>query len=45
MIVFLECEDNEALMNFYARNGFKYFDSRITSGDDCHKLNQLLKVV
>ena len=45
VIVFLECEDNEALMNFYARNGFKYFDSRITSGDDCHKLNQLLKVV
>lgn len=34
VIVFLECEDVDALMNFYMRNGFKYFDSRITSGEN-----------
>ena len=45
VIVFLECEDVDALMSFYMRNGFKYFDSRITSGDNPHKLNQLLRLI
>ena len=45
VIAFLECEDVDALIDFYTRNGFKYFDSRITSGDNPHKLNQLLKLI
>ena len=45
VIAFLECEDVDALMNFYARSGFKYFDSRITSGETRHKLNQLLRLI
>ena len=45
VIAFLECENVDALMNFYTRNGFKYFNSRITSGDNPHKLNQLLKLI
>ena len=28
---FLECEDNEFLLNFYTQNHFKPFDTRITS--------------
>ena len=42
---FLECDDNEALMNFYIRNGFKFFNTRITFGENPHKLNQLLKFI
>lgn len=45
VIVFLECENVVALMDFYMRNGFKYFASRITSGENPHKLNQLLKLI
>lgn len=45
VIAFLECEDVGALMNFYTRNGFKFFASRITSGENPHKLNQLLKLI
>jgi len=39
VIVFLECEDVKALMDFYTQNGFKYFDSRITSGENPRRLN------
>lgn len=45
VIVFLECEDVKALMDFYMRNGFKYFASRITSGENPRILNQLLKLI
>lgn len=45
---FLECEDNEFLMDFYNRNKFKMFDVRITTsvhGEEPHRLNQLLKFI
>lgn len=45
VIVFLECENVVALMDFYMRNGFKYFDSRITSGENPRILNQLLRLI
>lgn len=45
VLEFLECDDNEALMNFYIRNGFRFFNTRITSGENPHKLNQLLKFI
>ena len=45
VIEFLECEDNEALMNFYERNGFRFFNSRVAQGESPHKLNQLLKFI
>ncbi|MBR1438882.1 MAG: GNAT family acetyltransferase [Synergistaceae bacterium] len=45
VLEFLECDDNEALMNFYIRNGFKFFNTRITLGENPHKLNQLLKFI
>ncbi len=45
VIEFLECENNEALMNFYTRNGFRFFNSRITQGENPHTLNQLLKFI
>lgn len=45
VIAFLECENVGELMNFYTRSGFKYFDSRITSGETPHKLNQLLRLI
>ena len=45
VLEFLECDDNEALMSFYIRSGFKFFNTRITSGENPHKLNQLLKFI
>ena len=45
VLEFLECDDNKALMNFYIRNGFKFFNTRITLGENPHKLNQLLKFI
>lgn len=45
VIEFLECDDNAQLMKFYMDNGFKFFSSRITSGDNPRKLNQLLKFI
>ena len=45
VIEFLECEDNDALMKFYERNGFRFFNSRITQGENSHKLNQLVKFI
>ena len=45
VLEFLECDDNEALMNFYIRNGFRFFNTRITLGENPHKLNQLLKFI
>lgn len=45
---FLECEDNQFLMDFYTRNKFKLFDVRTTvpaHGEDPHQLNQLLKFI
>lgn len=45
VIEFLECEDNETLMKFYERNGFRFFNSRVTQGESSHKLNQLVKFI
>jgi hypothetical protein len=46
---FLECEDNEFLLNFYTRNHFKPFDMRTTipshEDDTPHLLHQLLKFI
>lgn len=45
---FLECEDNQFLMDFYTRNKFKLFDVRTTvptHGEDPYQLNQLLKFI
>lgn len=44
---FLECEDNEFLLNFYTQNFFKEFDTRTTISHDnkTHILHQLLKFV
>lgn len=48
LIEFLECEDNEFLLNFYNRNHFKPFDVRTTlpvHGRKSHMLHQLLKFI
>lgn len=45
VLEFLECDDNKFLMNFYTRNGFRLFNSRITKGENPRKLNQLLKFI
>ncbi len=45
---FLECEDNEFLLNFYAQNHFKPFGTRIASTSENGKpflLYQLLKFI
>lgn len=45
---FLECEDNDFLLNFYTRNKFKMFDVRTTKpfyDEEPHYLNQLLKFI
>ena len=45
---FLECEDNEFLLNFYTRNHFKPFDMRTTVPEHDgkpHTLHQLLKLI
>ncbi len=44
---FLECEDNEFLLNFYTQNHFKAFDTRITASQNNapHMLHQLLKFI
>lgn len=45
---FLECEDNEFLLNFYTRNHFKPFDMRTTVSvhdGEPHTLHQLLKFI
>ncbi len=45
---FLECENNEFLMNFYTHNKFKMFDVRTTipiNSIESHQLNQLLKFI
>lgn len=44
---FLECEDNEFLLNFYTQNHFKSFDTRTTVSHNnrSHTLHQLLKFI
>ena len=44
---FLECENNDFLLNFYTRNHFKLFDTRILGlqNNDPHTLHQLLKFI
>ncbi len=44
---FLECEDNEFLLNFYKENHFKQFGSRVTvsKNNKPHVLHQLLKFI
>lgn len=45
---FLECEDNEFLLNFYIQNHFKPFDMRTTvpvHAGESHVLHQLLKFI
>lgn len=45
---FLECEDNNFLINFYIRHKFKMFDVRTTvpvHGGESHQLYQFLKFI
>ena len=44
---FLECENNEILLNFYIQNHFKPFDTRIaiSKNNEPHTLHQLLKFI
>ena len=44
---FLECEDNEFLLNFYTQNHFKPFGTRVTASqnNEPHTLHQLLKFI
>lgn len=44
---FLECEDNDFLLNFYTRNRFKPFDTRVavSQNNESHILHQLLKFI
>ena len=44
---FLECEDNEFLLNFYIQNHFKPFNTRVTNAynNRPHRLHQLLKFI
>ncbi|MBR3622809.1 MAG: GNAT family acetyltransferase [Selenomonadaceae bacterium] len=43
VVEFLECEDNSFLLDFYATNGFKAFDRRIT--EEREELIQLLRFI
>ena len=48
VLEFLECEDNEFLLNFYKQNHFKPFDIRTTQStynNKPHRLHQLLKFI
>lgn len=44
---FLECEENEFLLNFYNKNHFKPFDTRVTASrnNEPYMLHQLLKFI
>ena len=45
ILEFLECEENDFLLNFYKSNDFKTFDTRISSSGNAtgHILHQLLR--
>ena len=47
VVEFLECEDNEFLLDFYAKNHFKQFDTRfvVPETGDTYMLHQLLKFI
>lgn len=48
VVEFLECEDSPFLLDFYAENGFKAFDYRMTipsNDEEPHKLIQLLRFI
>lgn len=47
MVIFLETENNENLIEFYDKNGFKRFNTKETKTNtkDAHMLIQLLKVM
>lgn len=48
ILEFLECDDNEFLLNFYKKNHFKEFDTRIAISkydNKEHLLHQLLKFI
>ena len=47
VVQFLECEDNEFLLDFYEKNHFKHFDTRfvVPETGDTYVLHQLLKLV
>ena len=47
VVEFLECEDNEFLLDFYAKNHFKEFDTRfvVPETGDTYMLHQLLKFI
>lgn len=48
VIEFLECEENEFLLEFYTKNQFKPFDIRVTDSlpyKEPHPLHQLLKLI
>lgn len=46
-MVYLECEDNPKLVEFYERNGFYKFSSRNLDGDEigCDKMKYLLQMI
>lgn len=48
VLEFIECENNEFLLNFYQKNGFKFLEKRqaISQNDGCiYQLNQLIKLI
>lgn len=47
VVEFLECEDNDFLLDFYSRNYFKPFDTRLVVSDDgeTRLLHQLLRLI
>ena len=47
VVQFLECEDSEFLLDFYAKNHFKEFDTRfvVPEAGDTYMLHQLLKFI
>lgn len=47
VLEFLECEDNEFLLEFYQKNYFKVFGTResFSKRQEVHTLHQLLKLI
>ncbi len=45
VVEFLECEDNPFLLDFYAENGFKAFDRRVTKSTDEEKPHELVQML
>ena len=47
LVEFLECEDNDFFLDFYAKNRFKHFDTRfvVPETGDTYMLHQLLRII